>query len=467
MTMRDAPLLVDVLSETIALSTYGNTRNVVITAMEVEGTFDRDAGVKAARKAHRNFPQFVSCLKEIRSWGRHYLVREPRPDFFLPVTFLELPEANRSRCTLNDVMALLRPRLDREWDPFREVAVEFFAVEMSLDHHILVCACHHVAADAATASEFGKEFLMRYHEIITGGKPAWANEGHAISTSRKRPVKFHKNGWKEAIVSSHRAVLQMFENPVLPAGSGRPGDLSQYYAKRVLSEEQSASLVVSTSQKGATLVDAVTAYSNLAIDNWNSDRNIGPGLVTTAMTVNTRGRFSGFETPNNSSVIFFKSDPHERQDARRFIRILARSRMRYFREHKDLTSLHNVRRMAQLLRFFPFRLRRRIVHFMLNRHRFSIAVTLLGAVWPRIQHGKMTADSSITSSGDLMVKEVHGIGYKLHSGTRLLLIAYAYRNRLNFILESAGDLFTPDETEAFLDLIVDHMLESENVRVGK
>ncbi|MCX5862231.1 MAG: hypothetical protein NTW27_08955 [Deltaproteobacteria bacterium] len=454
MTMQDIPSRVDVLSETIALSTYGNTKNIIITAIDVKGPFDLEACKKAAQIAYKNFPELMSRIEETRLWGRHYLVWKPRFDLPLPITLTDLPHSERSGSLLNDIMTVLRPRLDREWNLFQENAVEFHVIQLSDEHRILACVCHHVAADAGAASEFGKQFLMHYHEIITGNMPDWANEGHAISSSRKRPVRSHKNSWKDAIVNSHRGVMQIFEKPVLPVGRGKPTDLSEHFAKKILSEEQSDWIVMSASQSGVSLVDALTASTNLVIDEWNAERDVAPGLLTTAMTVNTRGRFSSFETPNNSSVIFFKSLPHERKDPTSFVRLLARTRMRHFREHKDLSAMHNVRRMIQSLRFFPFRLRCRIVNFMLNRHRFSIAITLLGAVWPKIEKGKMTANTSITRSADLTVEEIHGIGYKLHSGTRLLLIAYTFRNRLNLILHGAGTLFSREETEAFLDLIV-------------
>jgi hypothetical protein len=208
-------------------------------------------------------------------------------------------------------------------------------------------------------------------------------------------------------------------------------------------------------QQGVNFVDALTACTNLAIDAWNRARGREPGLVTTAMTVNTRGRMSDFDTPNNSSVIFFRSTPDQRQDLVEFRRTLAKMRMRHFREHKDMTTLRNIRRLNGATRLFPYSIRKRLIHFFLQNHKFSIAVTFLGTVWPKLINGKPSAESSVTRSADLRVAEVHGVGYKLHSGTELLLIVYAFHNRLNLILEASGSLFTQSETGQFLDLIVE------------
>lgn len=458
MTMNEIESRVDVLSEIIALSTHANTKNIIITAMELDGPFDQQAGEEAFRRASLRFPQFMSRLRETRVWGRHYLAWEHRPDVPLPLTITLLPKCESSNPGLDDIMTVLRPSLDRDWDLFNEVAVRYYILRYGDQHTVAACACHHVAGDGGTAAEFGKELLRCYHEIVSGQKADWADEGHGITSSRKRAIIPRPNGWKEAIVNSHQGFMRIFEKATHPVGSGKPNDAREHFAKRVLSHEDSVKAVTWASRSRVSFVDALTACSNLAIDEWNETRGLTPGILTTAMTVNTRGRFTGFETPNNSSVIFFRSLPHERRDGPGLARALARMRMRHFREQKDLAATHNVRRLAQCLRYFPLFLRRRLVHFMLERHRFSIAVTFLGAVWPKIVNGKPSADSSITIAADLTVSEVHGLGYKLHSGTRLILIGYAFRERLNLILAGSGSLFTRDETEAFLDLVVGKLL---------
>lgn len=453
--MRDLPNRLDFLSETVALSTHGNTKNVVVTAMEVRGPFDIASGEKAARITAKSFPQLMSTLKEASVWGMHYLTWERRPDEPLQVFFADLPPHRRTDNLLDDIIRVMKPRLDRDWDLFREVAVEFHVIRLGVDHNIMACVCHHVAADAGTASEFGREFLLHYHEIVTGQRPEWAEDKIALSTVKKRAIRPRAKGWIETIKESHHGFMQIFERPARPVGSGTKKDPNQYFAKRVFSEDESARIVSHAMQQGVNFVDALTACTNLAIDAWNRARGREPGLVTTAMTVNTRGRMSDFDTPNNSSVIFFRSTPDQRQDLVEFRRTLAKMRMRHFREHKDMTTLRNIRRLNGATRLFPYSIRKRLIHFFLQNHKFSIAVTFLGTVWPKLINGKPSAESSVTRSADLRVAEVHGVGYKLHSGTELLLIVYAFHNRLNLILEASGSLFTQSETGLFLDLIVE------------
>lgn len=459
--MRDLPKRVDFLSETVALSTYGNTKNVVITAMEVRGPFDVASGEKAARLTARSFPQLMSTLREVSECGMHYLEWEHRPEEPLQIFFAELPLNRRTGNLLDDVIRVMQPRLDRDWDLFKEVAVEFHVIRLGPDHNIMACVCHHVAADAGTASEFGREFLLHYHEIVTRQSPEWADEKLALSTVKRRPIRSKPKGWLQAIKESHHGFMQIFERPLRPIGSGTKKDRNQYFAKRVFSEDDSGRIFFSAMRQGVNFVDALTACTNLAIDKWNRERGCEPGLVTTAMTVNTRGRMRDFDTPNNSSVIFFRSTPEQRQDLSEFRRSLARMRMRHFREHRDMTTLRNIRRLNGATRLFPYWIRKLLIHFFLQNHKFSIAVTFLGTVWPKLINGKPSAQSSVTMSADLRVAEVHGVGYKLHSGTELLLIVYAFQNRLNFILEASGSLFTQSETAQFLDLILQFLSAEE------
>ncbi len=457
--MLEPPARMDPRSEMLALATYGDTRNVLLTAIEVNGPLDVEATREAVARASREFPQFMSCIKETKVRGRYYLAWDYRPDLPLPIPVTELPADRLSEPLLDALLEHLSPWLDREWNLFEEAAAWFHIVRAAREHHVLVSAFHHVASDAGTASEFGRSFLAHYHEILTGQRPGWDQEPHAISSSSKRKVRIRKPNWREHLASARQMVDNLLEKPTLPAGNGTPQDKGQYHTKKVLSAEITEQIARSSTSNGVSLVDLLTACTNLAVDQWNEKRNARRGLVTTSMTVNTRGRFAGYDQPNNSSVIFFKSSPQERADPKKFSRSLALTRIKHFRNQMDLKYVHDIERMVNFLRLFPFRLRRKIVHHVVNRHQFSIGVTLLGVLWPKIRNGKPTADTVVTECGDLAISQVHGIGYKLLTSTRVLLIVYAFKNEMNLVLACHACLFSRREAEEFLDLIVKNLLE--------
>jgi hypothetical protein len=450
---------VDPRSEMLALTTGGDTKNILLNALEVEGPLDTAAISQAIIEASKELPQVTSCIKEVKVRGRYHLVWEQRPDRRLAVSESELPDDGNSGPSFDRLMKHLQPWLDETWDLFEEPPARFHIVRIAEDRHVLASAFHHVASDAGTASEFGRRFLANYHQIITGRKPAWAEEAHAISSSSKRRVRVRKESWRESLAGARQTLDNLFFKPMLPAGSGSVDDSEQHHVKRVLSTEVTENIGKSSVKNGVSFVDLLTACTNIAVDQWNAARAIEPGILTTSMTVNTRGRFRGYDQPNNSSVIFFRSPPGERRDARKFSRSLAMTRIKHFRKQMDLKYMQEVERMMNSLRLLPFNMRRRLVQRVVNRHQFSMSVTVLGVVWPKMKNNKPTADTVVTECGNLSIKEVHGIGYKLLSSTRLLLIVYAYKNQMNLILASHACLFTREEAEDFLDLIIKNLLE--------
>ena len=50
-TMEEAPARLDALSEMMALSSYGNTKNILVTAVETKGPLDEEAMTLAVRQA--------------------------------------------------------------------------------------------------------------------------------------------------------------------------------------------------------------------------------------------------------------------------------------------------------------------------------------------------------------------------------------------------------------------------------
>lgn len=458
--MHEAPLLVDPMSEMLALSTGKSTKNIILTALEVTGPFDEPAFRIAAEKAAEKFPQVRRRIKEVKVGRKFQLHWEHRSDLHMPVFFSEMREGDPGEPLVKRFLAHLAPRLDRDWNLFDEVAAEIHAVKVADEHHILACMFHHIAADAGTAAEYGKVIFSHYHEIVTGEEPDWAYHEVAVSSSRKRKVVPHKASRSEFFADLKRDLSRLLEKPVLLVGSGKPGDTGQHHLRRVLTVEDTERLTRVSLGRGASSVDLLAAGLNMAVDQWNAARGVPPGLVTTSLSVNLRGRFEGYGETNNSSLLFFRTTPEERKDADQLTRTLALTRIRHFRKQADLKWLRNTVKGLKALAYFPFRIKRKIVDFMVNRHEFSIAIGVLGVLWPKLKNGKPTAESFLTKTGNLSVKGVYGIGYKLLSSTRVLLIVYAFDNRLNLVLSTSASLFTHDETEKFLDLFVGNLLSS-------
>ncbi len=405
--MQEAPIKLDALSEMMALSSYGNTKNLLITAIEVSGPLDKEALKLAMQRATWSFPQFVSRIKEVRERSKHYLVWDHDPDMTLPLTTLDA-RTDPFTSVLNGFIQRITPALDRDWDLFNEPPAEIHILRLSEDRHILAPVIHHVVSDAGTASEFGREILAHYHENVTGQKPDWPCQQRAMSSSKKRMVHTRGPNLKSFLVGFREAMKHLIERPTLPLGSGSALDRQQHLVKRVISAGETERIGKLCSEKRVSLVDILVAGIDLAVDEWNEARNVTPGILTTSISVNMKGRFRGFEKANNSALMVFKSRPEERRDLDVLAWATALKRKKYFSKHMDLKFFQNVSRMTSALRIFPFPVRRRIVNFLMNRHQFSAAVTYLGTIWPQVNHEKASTNNCLATTGGLRITEVHG-----------------------------------------------------------
>jgi hypothetical protein len=455
--MLDSNQRLDAISEMLALSSLGGKKNIIFSGLELKGPMNVEAMIKAVRNAAKRFPNFQSTIEETKIKGRYYLVRKFDPNMKLPSGFHELKTRDESSTVLDNVLYTLRPRLDRGWDLLHESPLESYCIRVSEQHHVLATFNHHWAGDVGSIMEYGQALMAGYHELVKGHKADWENEPLAISSSNKRQVE-NRQAKKQAWLDNARETLSSFlKSPSIPKGTGNLGNDRQFHIKRVLSPEESQTLTHRTGLSRALLPDRLTAATHLAVDEWNCERGISPGELTSSMTVNMRGRYKALNNPNNSGLIFLNSTPNERTDPNKLCRSLAMQRMKCFRAQSDFSYYHRLERFNNMARILPFRLRRRTVSFVMDKHQVSVAITLLGVLWPMLKNGRPTGETFLEKSGDLVMTEVHGLGYKLASSTRLLLVAYLFRNQFNFILTSSASLFTRQESELFMDLIMKNL----------
>ncbi len=447
-------------SEMIALSTRGNTKNLIITAVEVRGALDVEALRSAVNAAVEDYPHLRCSLKEDRRNGRRRLIREPRPDLDVPIFVWDAPPNAEGMSGLDAFLDRIGPRIDRDWDLFNELPVETHVMKVSDDRYVIAPVLHHAAADAVVASEFGRRVVLEYDRIKTVISTEIPVRDHGMSASRKRSVPVKRRTFKDVAKTVREAILPFKEKPSFPVGEGAPDDARQFHIKRMFTEEETAVVGKLALERRISLIDLLSASSNLAVEQWNERKGKGAGVITTSMTVNMRGRYEGVDGANNASVIFFKTDPDLRRDRNELLRQMSLARMRHFRAQTDLKTARNIKRMTDALALLPYGLRSRLVHTVLEKHAFSIGVTLLGVVWPVFENGKPTGQSWPTTMGNVEIAEIHGVGYKLLSGTKLVLIVYIYRNRINFVTATAASLFTRDEGEAFMDLFMDILRDS-------
>lgn len=448
----------DPLGESLALTTSGNIKNLVLGALELRGILDLEAVRAAILSVAKDFPHLKMRLKEVKQGGRHYLVWDHQSQPAVPLAIWDVDNTDCSGSNLETLLKYIEPDLERARNLFEDSTCVVHLLRLSHDHFMLAFVSSHVAADAMTVMEVAKEFMIHYHERVTGQKLASSGFPVAASTVRKRAIRRRKTVWKDYWLTFRQAMIPYKVRCALPHGSGDPKNCGEHHVKRLLSQEESERVAAESMKRKVSLVDYLLGSMATAIDRWNRARNIETATVTAGLTVNMQGRFQELEGPNSDSVLYFVLNPKQRDDPDKLARMILLSRIRQFRDQMDWKYYRSIAKLNSFFRILPFRSRQKAFLAILGRHQTSFALGFMGALWPPANERKITGESSLTSAGGLTITEVHGTPYKLVSQTPLYLSAYFFRKRLNLVLTAAERLFTADEAQSFLDLIVETLL---------
>jgi hypothetical protein len=447
----------DIISSVMALTSYRNIKNLIIMGVELVGPFYEDAFRSAVRETSIKFPTMTSVLREVRSKWRFSLVREASPATGVPIFVSDLPNSHGGRSSFDALMEHLTPRLERQWQLFRDPPVEIHVVRADSNHSSLLFIVHHAVADAAMALSLITEMFGQYEKILTGRQSRWSEMPHVFSTSHKKAAVAGKSGWKDLFSQLRRNLSYRNDRPAKPVGNGAAEDLREWQVREVLSAEDTEGLLCRLSQHGFHFVDHLVACSTLALEEWNRDGNVPSGTINSVVTVNMRQRFGGAEEKNYSSCLFFRAAPSDRKTYLELVGFLAQSRTRQLQRGADLSLRGAFSLGAKLFSILPLGIRRRVASSFMMQQRYSLAVGFLGAVWPQFEAGSKTAHPHLRRMADLDIIDVYGTGYKLAGNAHVNLYAYLYAGRLHVVLAMSARLLNKEECRDFFSLVVQHI----------
>jgi Condensation domain len=445
--------LLGTMSELMVSSTSKDTKNVFWTAVETQGPLDLDAVTLAASRILAEFPNLTSTVAVVRQGIRWRLMRQHHPGVSVPILVADLPEPSPGQSSFDRAIAYLSPRLDREWNLNDEPPAELHVLRLEEDRHILALAVHHVVGDVAMAFASLRDILGQYHAITKGDTPEWLGSPYVLSSSSKKQTAETGNIWQDDVSGAKRERSFRKKTPVRPSGSGTRKDRGENYAKRELSEDETDRIISFVTQHGFRMVDHLLAGANISLDQWNDDRNVAPGTVTSAVTVNMRQRFGGASARNFTSIIFFRTKPSDRDSYLELARFMAAKREASLRGQWDRRLHRSLSRGAAFLSFFPLWVKRKVASVVMARGTYSLNLGYLGVIWPRVVDGEIVDGSCLVKAGDLDIVETLGAGHKLAGRAHLNLIGYIFRRKLNLILFTEATVLNTRENASLLDLI--------------
>ncbi len=441
------------MSQLMVMSSFRNSKNIIMMAAEAKGPFDEEVFRLAVKEVSHAFPTLTGTLREVREGARLSLFREDHPDLEIPVMVSDVSRPTGPEGSFNAIMDHLRPVLDKQWDLWHEPPLEVHVMHFQPEYFLLVFIFHHVAADAGMALKIVSEMLGRYDAMINGRSSGWQSMTYVFSTSKKNASKPEKTGWKHLGRQLLRDLKYRKQKPAVPHGTGRTDELTEQHVLRVFPAEDFQEIKTNVAEAGINLVDHIVVCANRALDEWNKNRNIFPGINTSVVTVNMRQRFGGEDEKNYSSTIFFRSKPEERNNLVEFAHSVAERRKKQLSRNIDLIVRGSIAMGAAFFTLFPFVIRQRVASYFMRSQKFSIAVGFLGVVWPELIEGRPGEGSFLTHAGGFEIIDVHGTGYKLAGNAQINLYAFIYRKRLHLVLTVPGSVLTLEETESFADLL--------------
>lgn len=441
------------LEEALVLTTDSRSKNIILGALDLHGPMDPAAIAKAIAFLGVRFPHLRTCLTESGNCLGYSLIRNFETNLTLPLFFSEYQPKSQFESSLDSLIKCIQPGLNRERNLFKDPLIEFHLVKLHPNRHLMACVMNHVAADAITLAEIVREFIQHYHELVTGEKSPFTGLITPSSIAGKRSARKKKTVPADYWRTFKQAIIP-YQRCSLPFGSGIAMSNQEHYVKRLLTSEETRSIMTRSVKSRVPFVDYLMASIIVAIDAWNHAHKTGSGKITAALTVNMQGRFQELDCPNNDSVLYFGFESADRQDVQSLARLIYRQRGKQYREQMDLKYSRGLAKMNKLLSILPFESRKKAMARILLRHQTSFALGFLGVLWPETSSGRLSSNSYLTTTGGLEIVEAHGVAVKIVSSTPLYLTAYFFRKRLNLILSAQAWKFTKKESENFLDLSV-------------
>jgi len=451
-----APRMLDGLTELMVYSNYPQAKNIMVSGFDLEGEVDIEAMNSALSHTLQNFPEFVSSVKEAKIEGKRCLIWFRHPNFNPRFRLSQIEHGDPSPSFQHSLFRHLSRSVEKDWDLLRTVPTEFHLIDRANGSSTLLTLVHHAAADGWTLSTFFREFLARYHKIITGEDPQWPRDGKV----KTQPVELKKDKWRDALFFARNSLTRYVNKAILPKGTGNRQGVGVHYVKSVLREEESDRVLAHVSKFGGPFVDTLVGAVSTAVDKWNASLNIRPGESVICVTVQMRGRYGQAEAGSNSSSIVVTTLPDDRTNPELFSRSVADRRRQQFDNLNDVRTSQAACSLTDTVRVLPLSVRQRIAHFVCQMPLIPILIAPFGSMWPEIHDGRRTGDSYLKQAGGLDLTEFHTIPYKLGYRCPLVFGIYTFRKRINLQLIASAEHFTWAEAECFVKLLGDVLVEN-------
>jgi len=434
------------VSEAFYYMEYEECKRVDFYILVFRGRPDREALKKAYELNLEAFPGIASRLEFKTSGLRERLVRvpaEPHPFEFVE----ELADKDTGgRLYIDILVDYFMPVLEKGLDLFSEANFRYYFFTFPHDVYVLVYLGSHIGTDGANFMMVARDFLVRYHELVTGAPPEW-NRHMVLPSQRPREVDFK---WREIISQMRSESRLKEEHPIIRFGNEFKPDKPTRYMKRiVMSPEETRSALDKAKAMGITFNDLLCTEMSKALDVL-MDRP--EGVQSIWVVVNTRSRTSRkLETSNNTAAVNVDLAPEARKDPETLVREFTAQRKNKLATGRDVANLVMLQGLVRAMQYLPRERRRSLMKKITERPR-TMNVSNMGILWPRIADGRITGDTYLESAGDLELLEMRSY-FSVSYNQGQAFACSTFRRQFIFALSAFEQTIDKDTADRYLGLV--------------
>jgi hypothetical protein len=449
------PILLDASSEALLVWERDGLTQTNYGAFSLCGPCDVDALKRAVCEAQAGYPRFRANLVPCRRgpwtvWG--WRVR-PEPIALEVRDLTSLAEAPADMESW--IQAEMAPLVEHVQDLQACCPVRIFLFCFPGERHVMLLLFHHCAADGGAFYSFFADVFRIYHRLVTGREPAWAGvEAMHAQAGAVQPIAPISGGrmLRETLTECLKYPPWRAAHPTSQPAA-KPG---RKIVRHVIDDCALQQAWRDRARRdGGSLSDLFIAASKCALEEFNAARGGDHEIMVHGLAVNQRLRRTREETAGQGvplGAISVASNSADRRDPESLLRRVIAERKRKMAGGHDYWLSWFGRQLIGMSRALPLGVRWPALRPFFDI-RISFMVTNLGVVWPRMENGRPTGETSIREAGRMQLVDLHNsVGTSQKNGGTLILRTFL--DRLYLVFPFDRHKIADADAEEFARLVV-------------
>lgn len=406
---------VDPFSEYAMLCEDDDYPKTDFTQFQFRGKIDHGAMAKAYEEAVLEVPIFHS-----------HMIHGKNGIFFQPYWVPNFEQKNR--LIIEDCRHMAKKPFDpmafstqfyemhtrRRIDLAREFPFQGYLIQFEDDGYIFSVRYHHSCLDPAKFFVVFNKMLSRYHEMVKGQLPEWANydgmKGLARSDKVIQSIPLSKYMYYqfEDIYFKYpkKKVAHIFSEKILDYHQEK----GRHSLRAVIDDPKLLEGITSRVKRHhATVNDLLMACGRKVITHWNREHDVPHEAVRLMLVSSLKGRRDKKIMESGAAIgaLGFVSDGHGDLPLDSLIEIFRDKRIEMLNNGYDIQLNYLINKFISAYRIFPYPMRRKISLSMVQNTPITFYVSNVGIMWPKFENGRPTMGSVVVKVGDFVIEDIH------------------------------------------------------------